>query len=186
MIKILAMAGSLRTESLNKKILQSAVVGARSTGAEVTVLDLREFPLPLYDGDLEAKDGLPPNAKELRKLFTEHHGLLFALPEYNSSIPGVFKNAIDWISRPDLDPFKHKVAGLVSASPGALGGIRGLVPARAMLQNIHVLVIPEQFCVIKADQQFDQEGNLNEKIRFEVEKVGHCLAEMVIKLNFAK
>lgn len=192
MVKILAMAGSTRTESFNKKLLRHAVVGAQATGAEVTIVDLREFPLPLYDGDLEEKDGIPLNGRELKKIFLDHHGFIFALPEYNSSISGVFKNAIDWISRSTqgeapLAAFKNKVAALVSASPGALGGIRGLVHARSMLQNINVLVIPEQICVGKAMEAFDQESNLkDEKLKLSVEKVGNSLAQLAIKLNFAK
>lgn len=192
MVKILAMAGSTRTESFNKKILKHAVVGARATGAEVTVLDLREFPLPVYDGDLEVKDGIPLNGRELKTIFREHHGLLFALPEYNRSMPGGFKNAIDWISRQekgeeDLIAFKNKVVGLVSASPGALGGLRSLIHARSMFENMEMLVIPQQFCLSKAHEAFDQQGNLkDEKSKLAVEKIGHSLGEMLIKLNFSK
>lgn len=97
--KILAFAGSTRTESFNKKLVKIAVTGARGAGAEVTWIDLRDFPMPLYDEDLETKEGLPENAKKLKALFLSHDGLLLACPEYNSSITGVLKNAIDWVSR---------------------------------------------------------------------------------------
>ena len=122
--KILAFAGSTRTESFNKKLIKIAVGGARKAGAEVTLVDLADFPLPLYDGDLEAKEGLPKLAKDFKKLMLEHDGLLISSPEYNSSISGVLKNTIDWVSRPekgetvDLPAFRGKIVGLMSASPG--------------------------------------------------------------------
>src|SRR3989338_2486857 len=97
--KILAFAGSTRTESFNKKLVQIAVRGAKQAGADVAYIDLRDFPLPLFDGDLEAKEGLPANAKKLKALFLDHQGLLISSPEYNSSISGVLKNTIDWVSR---------------------------------------------------------------------------------------
>lgn len=190
MIKILAMAGSTRTESFNKKILNHAVIGAREAGAAVTVVDLREYPLPIYDADLERIDGLSGNAKELQKIFLENQGMLFALPEYNSSISGVFKNAIDWISRPtseleELACFDNKVCALMSASNGMRGGMRGLVHARSLLENIHVMVMPAQVCVGKAQDVLDQEGKIkDEKIRLSVEKLGFSLAELVQKINF--
>src|SRR5260221_646228 len=97
--KILAFAGSLRKDSYNKKLIKIAAEGARAAGAEVTVIDLKEFPLPVYDGDLETAEGLPANAKKLKEMFLKHQGLLIASPEYNSSIPGGLKNMIDWVSR---------------------------------------------------------------------------------------
>src|SRR5262245_35742367 len=100
MPKILAFAGSTRTESYNKKLVRIAAAGARQAGAEVTLIDLRDLPLPLFDEDLESSEGLPPNARRLKDLFLAHHGLLISAPEYNSSISGVLKNAIDWVSRP--------------------------------------------------------------------------------------
>src|SRR6185295_2879266 len=98
--KILAFAGSMRKDSFNKKLIRVAAEGARSAGAEVTLIDLKDFPLPVYDGDLEAAEGLPAGAKKLKELFLQNQGLLIASPEYNSSIPGTLKNAIDWVSRP--------------------------------------------------------------------------------------
>ena len=98
--KILAFAGSTRTESWNKKLIKIAAAGTRAAGAEVTELDLRDIPLPLYDGDLEHEQGLPPNGRKLKDLMLRHDGFLISSPEYNSSISGVLKNAIDWASRP--------------------------------------------------------------------------------------
>lgn len=188
--KILAFAGSLRTDSFNKKLAKIAAAGARAAGAEVTLIDLRDFPLPLYDGDLEEKDGLPEAAKRLKKLMVDHHGLLLACPEYNSSIPGVMKNAIDWASRqetddePSLVAFTGKIAALTSASPGALGGLRGLVTVRSILGNIGVLVLPDQVAVSKAHEAFEADGSLKDKkVQGKVEKLAASLAQTIAKLK---
>src|SRR5438309_2050046 len=159
--KILAFAGSTRTGSFNKKLVPIAIEGARAAGAEVTHIDLRDIPMPLYDGDLEAREGLPPNAKRLKQLMIEHDGFLIAAPEYNSSITGALKNAIDWASRPEpneqtLVAFSGKVAALMSASPGALGGMRGLITVRSILGNINTLVLPYQVSVPRAHEAFDE------------------------------
>ena len=155
--RILAFAGSTRTESFNKKLIRIAADGAREAGAEVTLIDLRDYALPLYDGDLETAVGLPENGRKLKDLFLSHQGLLLSCPEYNSSISGVLKNAIDWVSRPapeekPLECFREKVCGLLAASPGALGGLRGLVTVRAILGNIGAIVLPDQVAVMKAHE----------------------------------
>ena len=123
--RILAFAGSLRRESFNKKLVPIAAKGARDAGAEVTLIGLEDFPLPLFDQDLEARQGMPENGMKLKQLFIDHDGLLIASPEYNSSITAVLKNAIDWVSRPapgepSLVAFRSKVATLMSASPAPL------------------------------------------------------------------
>ena len=138
MAKILAFAGSTRSGSFNKMMVKVAADGARSAGAEVNFIDLRDFPMPIYDGDLEKESGVPEHARRLRELMGEHQGLLIASPENNSTISSVLKNTIDWISRPDGDTpglvaFKGKVAGIMAASPGKLGGIRGLQHVRNIL-----------------------------------------------------
>lgn len=187
--KILAFAGSTRTDSFNKKLVKIAADGAREAGAEVTLLDLRDLPLPLYDGDLEAKDGIPENAKKLKKIMLEHQALLIASPEYNSSISGVLKNAIDWISRPEpgekpLACFDQKVAGLMSASPGALGGLRGLVHVRSILGNIKVMVIADQVAVSKAQEAFNEDGTIkDEKQQQSVRSIGAQVANVAAKLH---
>jgi NAD(P)H-dependent FMN reductase len=189
MIKILAFAGSTRTDSYNKKLLKTAVFGAREAGAEVTEIDLRDYSLPLYDGDLEKKEGIPKMGKKLKELFLENHGLLLALPEYNSSMSGVFKNAIDWVSRPEkgeanLHCFIGKVAGLLSASPGSFGGMRGLVHARSMLENINVIVMPEQVCIPNATSAFDEYGNLKNEIQKKsIEKLGVNLVDLTLRVR---
>jgi len=167
--KILAFAGSTRTASYNKQLVRFAAEAARAAGAEVTLLDLRDYPLPLFDGDLEEQQGLPENAKKLKAIFREHNGLLIASPEYNSSLTAVLKNTIDWVSRAESDDepamaaYHGKAAVLISASPGALGGLRGLVHLRAILGNIGVIVLPDQVAVPKAHEVFDETGGLKDE-----------------------
>jgi NAD(P)H-dependent FMN reductase len=187
--RILAFAGSTRRESFNKKLVQIAVKGAREAGAEVTLLDLKDFPLPLFDQDLEAEQGMPDNGTKLKRLFIEHDGLLISSPEYNSSITAVLKNAIDWVSRPapneaPLVAFRGKVATLMSASPGALGGLRALVHVRSILGNIGVIVLPDQVAVPKAREAFLPDGSLTDaKQQAGIEALGKTLASFLIKLK---
>jgi chromate reductase, NAD(P)H dehydrogenase (quinone) len=186
---ILAFAGSARRDSFNKKLVKIAVAGAKAAGAEVTYLDFRDLPLPLYDADLEESEGLPANALKLKAMMKAHQGWLIACPEYNSSITPLLKNAIDWGSRPEpgeppLACFTGKVAMLVSASPGALGGLRGLVHVRSILGNIGVLVLPEQKAIGTAHQAFDEDGNLKDRSQQEsIEQLGYKLATVTAKLN---
>jgi NAD(P)H-dependent FMN reductase len=187
-VRIAAFAGSLRSGSFNKKLIKIAAAGARAAGAAVTEVDLRDIPLPLYDGDVEREHGLPPNAKVFKRLLIEHHGFLISSPEYNSAISGVLKNAIDWASRPEsnepaLVAFKGKVAGLVSACPGQLGGIRGLAALRSILSNIGVIVIPTQMAISRANDAFEQDGTLkDERQQAAIESVGAEVVSIVAKL----
>ncbi len=187
--RILALAGSLRADSYNKKLVRIAVEGARKAGAEVTLIDPRDYPLPVFDQDLEDRDGLPPNGRKLKDLFLAHQGLLLACPEYNSSITAVLKNTIDWVSRPvpgekPLECFIDKVAALMSASPGALGGLRGLVTVRSILGNIRVIVLPDQIAVPKADEAFNADGSLKDpKQQASVENLGAHVARILARLH---
>jgi chromate reductase, NAD(P)H dehydrogenase (quinone) len=186
--RILAFAGSLRRDSWNKKLVKIAAEGARAAGAEVAFLDLRDVAMPLYDADLEKSEGLPAGAKKFKELMLAHHGLLIASPEYNSSISGVLKNAIDWASRPapgepPLACFNDKVAGLMAASPGKLGGLRGLVTLRSILSNINVLVIPGQVTLGNAHEAFGEDGRLKDaKQQAAVEKIGASVAHLIARL----
>lgn len=187
--KILAFAGSAKAQSVNRKCLAVAAEGAREAGAEVTVIDLKDFPMPLMDEDVEAADGLPEAAVRLRALFAEHDGLLLACPEYNSSITPMLKNAIDWVSRPDeqgggLRFFKGKTAGLIGASPGSLGGLRGLVHVRAILGNLGMLVIPTQHAAAGAAKIFGEDGRItDEGQEKKLKAVGADLAETTAKVK---
>ena len=161
MTKLLFLAGSARKESLNKKLAIVASDLAKAKGVAVTYIDLADFDMPIYNGDIEDSSGLPENAKRLKKLFQDHDGFFIASPEYNSSFSSLLKNALDWISRPHeenepgLVAFKGKVAALGAVSPGGLGGLRGLVPLRMMLGNIGVHVIPSQIALGSGMSAFD-------------------------------
>ena len=162
MPKILAFSGSIRRESFNRRLIRLAADATRAAGGDVTLLDLADYPLPLYDGDLEARDGLPDNALRLKALFKEHDAFLIASPEYNSSIPPLLKNTIDWVSREwqgesGLVPYQDKVAAIVAASPGQFGGMRMLPHLRQVLNTLGVLVLPGQFSLAHADKAFDEE-----------------------------
>ena len=188
-VQILAFAGSTRRDSWNKKLISIAAQGARTAEAQVTLIDLKDYPLPLYDGDLEAQAGVPANGLKLKHLFKSHQGLLLACPEYNSSISAVLKNTIDWVSRPapnetSLEAFKGKVITLMSASPGALGGLRGLVHVRAIFGNLGCIVLPAQQAVSKAREAFDESGQLKDPAtRQRVENLGVQLAQFLKRLT---
>jgi NAD(P)H-dependent FMN reductase len=189
--KILAFAGSARQDSFNKKLVKIAATGARLAGAEVTDLDLHDLPMPLFDQDLEATEGLPGTVLQFKALMKEHQGFLIACPEYNSSITPLLKNAIDWASRPEpgeppmgLICFRDKVAALMSASPGGLGGLRGLGHVRSTLESIGTLVIPDQKAIANAYQAFDDHGNLkDEKHQTDIQNLGHRLTGILTKLG---
>lgn len=187
--RILAFAGSLRRDSYNKKLVRIAAEGAREAGAEVTYLDLRELDLPIYDGDLEQQNGLPPGARKLKDLMIASDGFLIASPEYNSAITAALKNAIDWASRPmpnekPLEAFTGKVAGVMAASTGALGGLRGLPILRVILSNIGVLVLPDQIGIIKAAEAFAEDGSLKDEAQqAKVKSIAAKVTETIRKLK---
>jgi len=161
--RILAFSGSARRESLNTKLLNAVAAAARAAGGEVTVVSLGELALPFYDGDLEDSGGMPAGAQKLVALIQSHGGLLIASPEYNSQITPLLKNAIDWCTRADANPFRGKVAAVVSASPGAFGGIRSMTLARQLLTHLGCHVIPTQCLLPQADKAFDEQGALKDE-----------------------
>ena len=187
--KILAFAGSARQDSFNHRLVQVAAEGARSAGADVTVLNLKDYPLPLFDEDLEREAVTPENASKLKQLFLEHDGLLISSPEYNSSITPLLKNTIDWVSRPvegepRLAAYQGKVAAIMAASPGALGGLRGLVHVRSILSSIGVIVLPDQVAIPNAHEAFDETGCLkDERRQASVEGLGRGLADIVGRIS---
>lgn len=166
MIKILAFAGSARKESFNKKLLKIATQGAESAGAKVTLIDLIDYPMPLFNQDLETEKGLPEKAREFKALLAQHDAVLIASPEYNSAFSPLLKNVLDWASRSEgendapLSIFKGKSVVIMSTSPGQLGGIRGLVFLRMLLANFGMIVLPEQLCIPFASKAFDEAGAL--------------------------
>jgi chromate reductase, NAD(P)H dehydrogenase (quinone) len=187
--RIVTLAASLREGSFNRRLVRVASDGLAAAGAEVTRLDLRDYPLPLYDADLEKWDGLPANAMALKSVFAAHDAILFSLPEYNGSMTPLFKNTIDWASRPTpaakdgLDWARNKPVALVSASNGALGGLRGLFHARWTLQICGMIVIPQQEALSKAATAFDGSGNLiDPKEQEAVYAVAKALTEIATTL----
>jgi len=169
--KILVFAGSARRDSLNKKLARAVADEIAAQAAEATFLDLDDYPMPVYHGDLESREGMPENAKRLREIFIAHDALAIASPENNQSITSLLKNTIDWLSRgvgdgkganSGLAPYRGKVAALFAASPGPYGGVRHLPQLRQSLGGLGVLVIGPQLALIHADQAFDEAGRLRD------------------------
>lgn len=190
--KILAFAGSLREKSYNKRILKVAVQGARDAGAEVTLVDLKNYPMPIYNADLQETQGFPPIATAFQKLLLEHDGLLIASPEYNASLPGALKNVIDWTSRANGDLktgecFKGKVAAIMTASPGAFGGIRCLAHLRDVLTILLVNTLPSEIAIAKVGSVFEGDSDqiTNDNVRGILEDLGKSLVDMLGKTHGA-
>lgn len=189
--RIIAFAGSTRENSYNKRLVSIAANGARESGAHVKLIDLRDFPMPLFDEDLESREGKNEFAREFKQLLMESDGMLISSPEYNGSLSAVLKNAIDWATRADegeapgsLPAFRGKVISLMSASPGGLGGLRGLVHLRAILGGLGCIMLPGQLAVSSAYDAFDDTGNLkNEKQQQQILNQGHELSKLITQIN---
>ena len=187
-VRILAFAGSTRRESFNNQLVRIAETGAKDAGALVTHVDLRDYRLPLFDQDEEAASGKPAHAEALKQLMVRHDAFLVAAPEYNSSITGVLKNAIDWVSRPDdgeapLAAFRGKIVTLMSASPGGFGGLRGLVHVRSILGNLGCIVLPDQVALANAHQAFADAALVDEWQQSRIVGLGRTLAETASRLT---
>jgi len=187
MPKILAFAGSFRQNSYNKRVLHIAAEGAREAGAEVTVIDLRDYPMPVFDYD-EYEKKFDDNALRFQDLLNYHDGFLIATPEYNGSLPGGFKNAIDWASRTNdkygmYETVKGKTAAMIAASPGSLGGLRCLNHLRGVLTIMGVWVLPAEIAVSFVSQKFDGDGKemTDEKMRSILESHGANLVNSLRK-----
>jgi NAD(P)H-dependent FMN reductase len=187
--RILAFAASTREASWNRKLLPIVVAGAREAGAEVTVIDLRDYPMPIYNGDDEAASGMPAAAVQLLDLLAQHDALLVVTPEYNGFFPPLLKNTLDWMSREDpsgqsgLRHFSGKAAAIAAASPGGFGGVRSLLATRQYFTVLGLTVIPEQVTIARAASAFTAEGHLaDEKQEAAAQKVGARLAEVAKRL----
>jgi NAD(P)H-dependent FMN reductase len=168
--KILVFAGSIRTGSYNARLAALAAKELALAGADVTRISLEDYPMPIYDGDAEAKNGVPPKARELKQMMAAHQGVFIASPEYNASITPLLKNIIDWISRvrergeAPLAVFKDRVFALGGASDSPYGAVRSLMALRQVLElGCGALVIPEQITVFRAGEAFDEMDNLREE-----------------------
>lgn len=172
MARTLVFAGSARRDSLNKKLARAAHAALATAGGEATFLDLDDFPMPVYHGDLESAQGMPDNAQKVRALFMDHQSLLIASPENNQSVSALLKNTIDWLSRDigdgkgpnsGLAPFRGKVAVVMNATPGPYGGVRHLYHLRQILSGLGVIVLPQQVQLARADHAFDERGALTDE-----------------------
>ena len=161
-MKILAFAASLREHSLNQKLIALAAAVAREQGATVDLVDFRQFEVPLYDGDLNEKSGLPSGALELLRRLQDVDAVMIYAPEYNFSISGVLKNLIDWASRARPMPWRGKSIYLMSAAPSPMGGIRGLWQTRIPLEGCGALVVPDMFALAHANAAFQDDGTLRD------------------------
>ena len=191
--RLLAFAGSARRDSLNKKLARAAHAAATAAGVQATFIDLDDYPMPLYHGDLEAASGMPEKALELRALFLESDGLLIASPENNNAMSSLLKNTIDWLSRDvgdgkgansGLAPWRGKAAGLLAASPGAFGGVRHLPHLRQVLAGLGVTVVGAQVAVPKAHEAFAADGSLaDERVAKQVRQLAEAVASLAAKLR---
>ncbi|QQK65257.1 NAD(P)H-dependent oxidoreductase [Cobetia sp. cqz5-12] len=168
-IRLLAFAASTRKASVNRRLIERLAHHARQEGAEVSLLDLNDFPMPLYDGDSEEANGRPASADRLQEMLASHQGLLLATPEYNGFFSPLLKNTFDWLSRPaadgqsGMDALRGMPVGIVSASPGAMGGMRALPFVRLYLNNLGMLVAPQQIAVSRAGNAFHEDGSLDDE-----------------------
>jgi chromate reductase, NAD(P)H dehydrogenase (quinone) len=166
-MRILAFAASLRQQSYNRQLIEVAAEMARSHGAEVDLAGFREFEMPLYDADLHERQGIPPGATALARRLNDAEAFMIATPEYNYSIPGVLKNAIDWVSRLRPMPWRCKSGYLMSASPSVVGGIRGLWQTRIPLEGCGSLLFPDMFALPVAHEAFTEDGRLRDQLQAE-------------------
>lgn len=186
--RVLVFAGSAREGSLNKQLARAAAAAVEKAGGEATFIDLGDFPMPVYDGDLEAASGVPETAQKLKELFKAHQALVIASPENNASVSALLKNTLDWVSREwagesGTVPYRGKVAVVMAASPGAIGGLRALPHLRAILETLQVTVLPQQLAVGRADQAFGGDGRLrDERQQATLESACKRLVELAAKL----
>jgi chromate reductase, NAD(P)H dehydrogenase (quinone) len=182
-LKILVIPGSLRTGSLNAKLAAAAAYQFTQAGADVTRISLADFPLPIYDGDLQSKSGVPKNAINLKRLIGAHHGVLIVTPEYNSSVPALVKNTIDWVSRVQ-DPhetrgqvFRERAFAIAAASENRLGGTRSLGALRLILSACHAIVIPNQLALSFASDAYDDMDRL--KHPADIDALGALVRQLI-------
>ena len=188
--RILAFAGSLRQHAYSKRVVKIALKGAENAGAEVTYIDLGDYPMPLYNQDDHEELGFHGNALRLQNLIAQHDGFLIASPVYNGSLSAVLKNTIDWASRKSDQyemgqVFAGKVAAIMASSPGSLGGIRALVHLRGVLTALRLIVLPQEISVPFAGDKFNgnEDEMIDEKVKRNLENLGASLVETLQRLH---
>ena len=176
-VRLLFIAGSAREASFNKRLARLGAEIASANGIAATFADLGDYPMPIYDGDLESRDGPPENARKLKALMQVHAGVFIASPEYNAGITPLLKNALDWVSRIRddhevlLQVYKTRVFAISGASPNRFGAMRGLIALRQSLTlGMGALVLPEQVAISNAGEAFDEQGHLKDKAQQELLK----------------
>jgi chromate reductase len=182
-LKILVIPGSLRTGSLNARLAAAAAYQFTKAGAEVTRISLGDFPLPIYDGDLQARSGVPKNAVNLKRMIGAHHGVLIVTPEYNASVPPLVKNTIDWVSRVQDahetrgQVFRERAFAIAAASENRLGGTRSLAALRLILSACHAIVIPNQLALSFASDAYDDMDRL--KHPADIDALGALVRQLI-------
>jgi NAD(P)H-dependent FMN reductase len=184
--KVLVFAGSIRTGSMNARLAALAAKELLAAGADVTRISLADYPMPIYDGDLEANSGAPANAVKLKQMFMAHQGIFIASPEYNASMTPLLKNSLDWVSRvrergePPLAAYKNRVFAIGGASDGPYGALRSLMALRQSLElGCGALVIPDQITVIRASEAFNEMDNLkDERAAGTLKRIAQRLTDM--------
>src|SRR3984893_19323590 len=182
-LKILVIPGSLRSGSLHARLAAGAAPELVQSGAEVTRISLSDFPLPIYDGDQQTKSGVPKHAVNLKRMMSAHHGVLIVTPEYNSSVPPLLKNTIDWVTRVQ-DPhetrgqvFRERPFAIASASESRLGGTRALAALRLILGACQAMVVPNQLALSFADQAYDEMDKL--KVPADIEALKALVRQLI-------
>ena len=190
--RILVFAGSARREALSKRLARAAHAALLTAGAQATLIDLADYPAPLYNGDDETAGGVPPGITALLKVIVEHDGILIATPEYNGSMTPLLVNTLDWLSRINATPegpaglavLPTKPIAIVSSSPGPLGGLRSMFHLRDLLGYLGMLVLPQQLAVGRANEAISPEGILlDERQRGALQRVAQALVDTVTKLK---
>jgi len=182
-LKILVIPGSLRTGSLNAKLAAVAAHRLAQDGAQVTRLSLADFPLPIYDGDLQTRSGVPKSAVDLKRMIGSHHGVLIVTPEYNASVPPLLKNAIDWVSRVQEtheargQVFRGRAFAIAGASRSRLGGARAIAALRSILTACQALVIPNQLALAHAEEAYDDMERLKQPA--DIEALGAMSRQLI-------
>jgi chromate reductase len=182
-LKILVIPGSLRTGSLNARLAAAAAYEFAQAGVEVTRISLSDFPLPIYDGDLQTRSGVPKHAINLKRMMSAHHGVLFVTPEYNGSVPALVKNTIDWVSRVQdahetrYQVFRERAFAIAAASESRFGGSRSLAALRLILTACHATVIPNQLALSFAAEAYDDMDRL--KHPADIEALGALVRQLI-------
>ncbi|HEY7505634.1 MAG TPA: NAD(P)H-dependent oxidoreductase [Gemmatimonadales bacterium] len=179
-VRVLVFGGSLRAASLNRRLAELAAVVVEAKGGTADRAAMADFDCPSFNGDAEEKSGVPPGARRLRDHLVGADAFIIAAPEYNASMPGCLKNAIDWVSRIRPQPFNGRQGLLLSASPSMAGGNRGLWALRVPLEHLGARIYPDMFSLAQAHEAFDAAGRIATPVLHQrFERTIECFLELV-------